>query len=113
MQELKILKKTEDLLNRIYPALVNFPKSEKHAMCAEIKKSFIGTITHISLGAKVKSKRKTYLQEADAYLQTTKILIKLSLERRYISRGFFEHIDESLTEIERMLSGYIKSTTRT
>ncbi len=112
MQELMILKKTEALFSRVYPALVNFPKAEKYAMCADIKSAFVGIIKHISLGGKVKSKRKTYLQEADGYIQMAKILIKLSHERRYISVGFFEHIDQSLSEIERMLSGFIKSTTR-
>lgn len=36
--------------------------------------------------------------------------MKLSKHRKYISKGFFEEIDLDLTEINKMLSGYIKST---
>ena len=112
MQELIVLKKVEQLLYRVYPTLANYPKSEKYSLCASIKQAFFETISYISLGAKVKSKRKTYLQEADAHLQVIKILMKLSKERRYISAGFFSHVDSSLTEIEKMLSGFIKSIAR-
>ena len=112
MQELIVLKKVEQLFYKVYPTLVNYPKAEKYALCVQIKQAFFDTITYISLGAKVKSKRKTYLQEADAHIQVIKILMKLSKERRYISNGFFAYTDECITEIEKMLSGFIRSIAR-
>jgi len=54
----------------------------------------------------------TYLQEADGYLQILKVLMKLSKHRRYISEGFFKEIDLQLTEINKLLSGYIKSVNK-
>lgn len=53
-----------------------------------------------------------YAQEADGYLQTLKVLIKLSKERKYISVNFFEMIDLELTEISKMISGYIRAIKR-
>lgn len=64
----------------------------------------------ISLGNSVKSKRLQYLQEADGHLQVLKTLIKLSKQRKYISVGFYEETDLKLTEINKMLSAYIRST---
>ena len=49
------------------------------------------------------------MQEADGYLQTLKTLMKLSKQRKYISDGFFKEIDLELTEINKILSGYIRS----
>lgn len=66
----------------------------------------------MALGESVKSKRLTYLQEADAHLQVLKILIKLSKQRRYIGEGFFKEIDLELTKINKLLSGYIRSARR-
>lgn len=66
----------------------------------------------ISLGTTVKSKRVSYLQEADGYLQILKVLMKLSKQRKYISAGFYREIDLEMTEINKMLSGYIKSAAR-
>jgi len=110
VQSLTVYRKTEDLLYKVYPRLVNFPKSEKFSLCQSIKENFFDLLKNISLGNSVKSKRKTYLQEADGHLQVLKALIKLSKQRKYISVGFFKEIDLALTEINKMLSGYIRST---
>ena len=59
-KELLIYKKTEMLFNRIYPALKNFPKSEKYSLCDHIKNDFLELLKYITLANNVKSKRKTY-----------------------------------------------------
>lgn len=109
MQDLEVYKHVEELLYKIYPSLSNYPKSEKFALCQEIKINFYKLLSHISLGNSVKSKRRTYLQEADGYLQILKVLFKLANKRKYISKGFFREIDAELTVVNKMLSAYIKS----
>ena len=108
-QGLLVSKKSEELLNRIYPALVNFPKSEKFALCSEIKMNFYNLIKYIEMANSVKSKRKSYAQEADGHLQTLKVLFRLSKNRKYIGVGFYREIDIELTEINKLLSGLIRS----
>ncbi len=109
-RELIVKAKTEQLLYKLYPRLINFPKSEKFCLAQRIKEAFFDILKFINLGNAVKSKRKVYLQEADAHLQTLKVLIKLANNRKYISSGFFKEIDLNLTEINKLLSGYIKSS---
>ena len=109
IHNLIVYRKTEELLYKVYPRLVNFPKSEKFSLCQLIKLNFMELLSFISLGNSVKSKRKSYLQEADARLQNLKTLIKLSRKQKYISQGFYREIDLELTEINKILSGYIKS----
>ena len=109
-QDLIVKKKTEQLLYKVYPRLVNFPKSEKFSLSQRIKEAFFDILKYISLGSAVKSKRKTYLQEADGHLQVLKALIKLAHYRKYISDGFFKEIDVNMTEINKLLSGFIKSS---
>ena len=108
--DLLIYRRTEELLYTIYPALKNYPKSEKFSLCQNIKENLYQLLKFISLANSVKSKRKTYLQEADGHLQTLKVLLKLSKQRRYISVNFFKQLDLEVTEINKMLVGYIKST---
>jgi four helix bundle protein len=96
-------------LYRIYPALKNFPKAEKYALSQTLKNSFFDILKNISLANKVKSKRIYYSQEADGNLQTLKVLIKLSCKEKYISKTFFRDIDLELTEIGKMIGGFIKS----
>lgn len=106
---LLVSKRSEALLNRIYPALVNFPKAEKFALCTEIKQNFYHLIKFIEMANSVKSKRRTYAQEADGHLQTVKVLIRLSKNRKYIGTGFYREIDAELTHINKLLSGFIRS----
>lgn len=110
VNDLKVYRRTEELLYKIYPRLVKFPKSEKFALSQSIKSNFYELLKNISLGNSVKSKRKSYLQEADGYLQTLKVLFKLAKKRHYLSEGFFREIDFELTEINKMLAGFIRST---
>lgn len=112
VDDLIVYKRTEQLLFRLYPVLINYPKSEKHALSKQIKECIIELLKNISLGNSVPSKRKTYLQEADGYLQVLKILIRLSKYRKYITKGLFEDIDIELTEINKMLAAYIKSSSK-
>lgn len=111
-KDLKVSKKSEELLNMIYPSLVNYPKAEKFALCAEIKEHFYKLIANIEMANSVKSKRMIYAQGADGHLQTLKILFRLSRNRRYISNGFYKTVDVRLTEINKLLSGFIRSAAR-
>ena len=111
-RDLIVYRKAEELLYKIYPRLINYPKSEKFSLCQNIKQNFFDLLKAISLANSVKSKRMMFLQEADGYLQVLKVLIKLSKQRKYISLGFFKEIDLELTEINKLLSGYIRSVNK-
>ncbi len=108
-RSLTVYRKTEELLYRYYPVLFNYPKAEKFGLCQDIKKAFFDLLRSIALANAVRARRKVYAQEADGHLQLLKVLVKLSRQRRYISKGFYQETDVALTEINKMLSGYIKS----
>ncbi len=109
-ENLIVLRKTEFLMDKVYRALVNFPKAEKYALCSEIKRAFYDLLRYISLGNKVKSMRLRYLQTADGHLQLLKTLIRQAKRMKYIGVGFYKEIDMRLTEIDKLLSGYIRSS---
>ena len=102
--------KLETLFHRIYPALRNFPRSEKFSLSQEIKNTFLHCLRCMSLANSVKSRRKEYLLECEGYLLHLTTLIRLSNKEKYISKGFYEDIDTSLTEIKKMVNSWIKQT---
>lgn len=108
IEKLDVYKHAEQLMFRVYPAIIKFPNAEKYALCQTIKNNFFQLLTYIALGDSVKSKRKSYLQEADGYLQTLKVLFRLAKHQRYIGQEFQKQIDLELTIINKMLSAYIK-----
>ncbi len=108
--DLIVYRRVEQVLYNFYPRLIKYPKSEKYSLCQSIKNTLFEMLKYISLGNSVRSKRRAYLQEADGHLQVLKVLVKLSRQRKYISLGIFEEVDLNLTEINKMLSAYIRST---
>lgn len=107
--DLEIYIRMDNLLNRIYSSLRNFPKSEKFALSQDIKNSFVQYLNYIDRANSVKSKRLEYSQEAQGYLNTIKILIRTAHRQRYISSGFYKDISLELTEISKMLAAYIRA----
>lgn len=102
--------KLEHLFHRVYPALRNFPVAEKFAISQQIKLGFLNALRGMQLANSVKSKRKDYLFEVEGELLHLNTLIRLSRNQKYISRGFFKDIDESLTDIKILLKGWIRQT---
>jgi len=110
-ESLLLFSKAETLLYEIYPTLVNYPRNERHSLVHEIKTTFISMLKNIQRAVSVKSKRLQFLQEVDADLQALKMMYRLSHKRKYISLGFHSKVADSLDEINRLLVGFIKSTT--
>lgn len=96
----------------MYPRLRNFPKHEKFALSQDIRHTFFEILGNIRQADSVRSKRIEYAQKAEGHLGLLKSQIKLAHRQRYISNGFYKVIDLELTEIGKMLSGYIRSVNK-
>lgn len=101
--------KIEDLFFQVHPTLRNFPKSEKLGVCLQIKNTFLKILESVALAKEVVSRRKSLLQSASGYIQNLYTLLRLSRSSRYISKGFFEVLDLKLTEIKKILSGWLRT----
>ena len=98
------------LLNEVYPTFKNYYNSEKHRLCDKITDAYLNLLENLSLANTVRSKRKYYLNKADGYIQHCKALNDLSFSQKQISEGFHDNVDLKLSEIGRMLSGWIKKS---
>ena len=107
-KENEIYRRTEELLYKIYPTLINYNANEKFGLVAKIKDTFYELLKSVSLSNKVSSKKNYHLQEADGYLQVLKVLYKLSDRNREISHNFWREIDVQLTEIEMLITQEIR-----
>src|SRR5680860_1131651 len=105
--------KIEALFFQVYPTFKNYPKAEKHGLCQHMKTGFIRLLEAVGLAKEVPSKRRTALQEAAGHIQNLVTMFRLSRNQRYISRGFFDQVDLKITEIKKILVGFMKSSSRT
>lgn len=104
--------KIEALFFQVYPTFKNYPKAEKHGLCQHMKEGFIRLLEKVGVAKEVPSRRRTALQEAAAHLHHLVSMFRLSRSQRYISQGFFEQVDLKITEIKKILAGFMKAASR-
>ena len=107
---LMIQQKVEDMILYGNQALLNFPRSERYAMAADIKQSMY-TLYRLIIAANKKYFKKTTLQDADVELAVLRGFIRLAAnkELRYLPLNKYENWAKMLDEIGRMLGGWIKA----
>lgn len=90
--------------------LKQFPKSEKYAMAAEIKQSMY-RLLRLVIEANKKYHKKTTAQQIDVELDILRTFIRLASDRnlKYLPFKKYENWAKMLSEIGRMLGGWIKS----
>ena len=94
---------TKNLLNK-------YPKSERFDLCADIKNSFYFIERQIIFAWKESDerKRKEYLKNADIEIYVLKTLVRISFLSKYITEKNYMVWNEKLSEIGRMIGGWLK-----
>lgn len=92
-----------------YQALAQFPKSEKFALVADIKRC-LHTILERAIEANKKYYKKTTLQDMDVELMKLRAYLRLSQELGFLPFRKYEIWSKMVVEIGKMLGGWIKST---
>ena len=111
MEELKILQKTFDMINYAYPALAQYPKGEKFALVADIKRCMDVMLERI-IEANKKYYKKTTLQELDVEVEKLKAYVRLSYNLGFLPPKKYEQWSGLAVEIGRMVGGWIKSVSK-
>ena len=107
-EDLKILQKIFDMMEYAYPALAQFPKSEKFALCTDIKHS-MDILLERCIEAQKKYYKKNTLQDMDVEIMKLRAYIRLSFQLGFLSSKKYEIWSDRLVEIGKMLGGWIKA----
>ncbi len=108
IEDMEVYKRAEQLLFRVYKPIKNYPTYEKHRLSQVTVILFIACLSFMHLGNNVKSKRRTYLQTADALLQMLKVCFRIARHERYLGKEFHRQVSVELSEIGKMLGGWIR-----
>lgn len=106
-----IYEKTTNLIIYSKNLLNKYPKSERFDLCADIKNILYQIIELIIFAWKEKNslERIKILNKIDAKLYLLKTLTKLSHEFRYITDKNFMAWNVHISEIGKMVGGWIKA----
>ena len=106
--DLLIRQKVEGLIEYGHAALRQFPKSERHVLAAEIRRS-MWSLLRLVVVCNKRYHKKTTLQDLDAELDLLRCQIRLSMRLGYLDLRRYEHWARLLDEVGRMVGGWIKS----
>jgi four helix bundle protein len=107
MKDLSILTKIHDMSKYAYPALAQFPKSEKFALVVDIKRCIDVTMER-AIEASKKYYKKTTLQDMDVELMKLRHYLRLSNELGFLPPKKYEVWSGMVVEIGKMLGGWLK-----
>lgn len=110
-QNLLIYKKYTDLYYYAYHLLEKYPKSERFALTSDIKKSLNNSLKFMLYAQKIFNidEKMKYLNLLDAELLYQRFMIRLSYDKKYISPNNYKTWSFKISEIGKMLGGWIKS----
>ncbi len=111
MEELKILQKTYDMVQYGYICLRRFPKSERHTLAAEVK-GHMFQILRLILVANRRRDKRAVLMELDVELELLRLYVRLAHDvvgYTAFPTKSYEHWSKMLSEIGKMLGGWMKS----
>ena len=107
--DLDIQQKIYDLMKYAYPILDNFPKSQKFSMVQDIKRE-LDTILKLAITANKKKNKLPTLEKLDVELEALRVYIRLAFDLEYFKgANNYMTFSNKLTEIGKMLGGWIKS----
>jgi four helix bundle protein len=108
--DLLIYKKYTDFYYYVYNILEKYPKLERFGLVSDIKNSMNSTIRYMLYAQKVASDKKIdYLNLIDAELLYQRFAMRLSYSKKYISSNNYKNWSLKISEIGKMLGGWIKS----
>jgi four helix bundle protein len=110
-KELLILTRTYDLLTWLLPQCERFPKSQRFVVTQRLQAAALDFQEAIfDANAHNGVQRLEYLHAADAHLNKLRLYLRLSNQWGWLSSGQYEHASRMVTQIGKLLGGWIKQT---
>lgn len=106
-QDLQIRLKVEEMITYAYAPLRNFPKSERHVLSAEIRRSML-TVLRLVVVVNRRYHKKNTLQDLDAELDLLRSQVRLAKDLGFLPFRQYEIWARYMAEIGRMLGGWLK-----
>jgi four helix bundle protein len=110
-KELKVWQKGRELVKFIYELTKNFPKEEVYALTSQVRRAVVSVPSNIAEGAGHFSSKEFSRFLEIAYASTCELdtQIILSFDLNFISEDELNKFNIYIEEIQKMLSGLLKS----
>lgn len=110
-KNLQLAVRVEIFRKQLYSSLKNFPKHERYALTQNIKNDLIEMSAEITRARYTPQARIDSLKKAQQCLYRLSIMLDIARDSRYISYNYYNTMLVRITEISKMLVGYMKYAT--
>lgn len=107
-KNLQLSERVKIFRKQIYTSLINFPKHERYSLTQNIKNDLIMMSAEIERARYTPQARIESLKTAQQCLYRISIMVDIARDAKYISQKYYDTLSIRLTEISKMLVGYIK-----
>lgn len=108
MDGLVLYQKLVDLADSLFPVVESFPRSERFALCTQIKNS-VFTLLRQTIRLQKSREKLRNLFELDLELEMLRFLVRYAHRRRYLSVKRYELTAQRLSEIGKIVGGLFRA----
>jgi four helix bundle protein len=110
-KKLEVWKQSMDLVIKLYKITEEFLKEEKYLLTNQIKRSAISIPSSMAEGAGRNTKKEfiNFLHIAQGSLSELDTQLEIAQRLDYLNYNAYYTLDELMTNIDKMLTGLIKS----
>ena len=110
-KSLNVWKESIELISKVYKITRNFPRYEQYGLSSQIQRSSLSIASNIAEGAARQTKKEfiRFLYIAKASLSELDTQFEVSKKLKYLSEEHIEDLYKSMQEIDKMLTGLIRS----
>ncbi|NOZ28402.1 MAG: diversity-generating retroelement protein Avd [Chloroflexi bacterium] len=110
-QEMVIFTRTFDFLSWLLPMTNHFPKAHRHTFTRRLLDAAFDLRERLEEAQLRKGNaRRSRLFLADEALSKIRMYLRLAFRWTWLSPGQYKHVSTMITEIGRLLGGWIKAT---
>lgn len=107
-KEFLTLEKVFDMIEYAYPALAQFPKSEKFGLATDIKRT-MDEILGLCIEVQKRRTKRTTLTNLDIAIAKLKAYIRLALNLKFLPPKKYGLWTDMIVEIGKMVGGLLKA----
>lgn len=108
MKQSPIFSRTYDFVAWLIPLTIKFPRSQRFVMAAALQREAL-RFQELIIEAAHHKQKNDLLLSADAELDKVRTHLRMSLEMNLIQSGQYEHAANLMTEIGRLLGGWMRT----
>jgi len=110
-KRLDVWRRAIKMVKRVYEISGTFPREEEFGLKSQIRRAAVSVPSNIAEGLTRRSKKDKvrFLNMSDSSLSELDTQLEISRELGFITEGTYDGAEEMLMEIQRPLSGLIRS----